>query len=61
MMMSLYCFATACKSISRAVCKGALTGVMGSLESENIQGETKKQLDVITNDTFIEVNQVAGY
>ena len=53
--------ATACKSISRAVCKGALNGVMGSLESENIQGETQKQLDVITNDIFIEVNQVAGY
>lgn len=53
--------ATACKSISRAVCKGALMGVMGSLESENIQGETQKQLDVISNDIFIEVNQAAGY
>lgn len=53
--------ATACKSISRVVCKGALIGVMGSLESENIQGETQKQLDVISNDIFIEVNQAAGY
>lgn len=53
--------ATACKKISRAVCKGALAGVMGSLESENIQGETQKQLDVISNELFIEVNQAAGY
>lgn len=45
--------ATACKSISRAVCKGALNGVMGSLECENIQGETQKQLDVITNDILL--------
>jgi fructose-1,6-bisphosphatase I len=53
--------ASACKAISVAVCKGALTGVMGSLESENIQGETQKQLDVITNDIFINSNQAAGY
>ena len=53
--------ASACKSISRAVGKGALMGIMGSLESENIQGETQKQLDVITNEIFIEVNQVGGY
>jgi fructose-1,6-bisphosphatase I len=45
--------ATACKSISRAMCKGALQGVMGRLESENIQGETQKQLDVISNEIFI--------
>jgi len=28
--------------------KGALLGVMGSLDSENVQGETQKKLDVIT-------------
>jgi len=53
--------ASACKHISSAVCKGALTGTMGSLESENVQGETQKQLDVITNDIFLQVNQSAGY
>lgn len=52
---------TACKKISSAVNKGALVGTMGSLESENIQGETQKQLDVITNDIFLETNQWAGY
>lgn len=52
---------TACKRISCAVNKGALVGTMGSLESENIQGETQKQLDVITNDIFLEANQWAGY
>jgi fructose-1,6-bisphosphatase I len=53
--------ASACKAISVAVCKGALTEVMGSLESENIQGETQKQLDVITNEIFVSINQSAGY
>lgn len=53
--------ASACKHISSAVCKGALTGTMGSLESENVQGETQKQLDVITNDIFLQANQSAGY
>jgi len=52
---------TACKKISSAVNKGALVGTMGNLESENIQGETQKQLDVITNDIFLETNQWAGY
>lgn len=52
---------TACKRISCAVNKGALVGTMGSLESENVQGETQKQLDVITNDIFLEANQWAGY
>ncbi len=52
---------TACKRISCAVNKGALVGTMGSLDSENVQGETQKQLDVITNDIFLEANQWAGY
>ena len=38
---------TACKAISNAVNKGALLGVMGALDSENVQGETQKKLDVI--------------
>ena len=52
---------TACKRIACAVNKGALVGTMGSLDSENVQGETQKQLDVITNDIFLEANQWAGY
>ncbi len=52
---------TACKVISNAVSKGALVGVMGSANSENIQGETQKQLDVITNDIMLRSNEWAGH
>ncbi|WP_124948496.1 class 1 fructose-bisphosphatase [Sulfuriferula thiophila] len=52
--------ATACKVISNAVNKGALSGVMGSLDSENIQGETQKKLDVITNEIFIQTTERGG-
>ncbi|CAH1386701.1 class 1 fructose-bisphosphatase [Candidatus Nitrotoga sp. M5] len=52
---------TACKQIAHSVNKGALTGVLGSAGSENIQGETQKKLDVITNDIFIEANQWNGH
>ena len=52
---------TACKVISNVVNKGALIGVMGSAQSENIQGETQKKLDVITNDIFIRSNEWAGH
>lgn len=52
---------TACKKISLAVNKGALVGTMGSLESENVQGEVQKELDVITNDIFISSIEWAGH
>jgi fructose-1,6-bisphosphatase I len=52
---------TACKRISLAVNKGALVGTMGSLESENIQGEVQKELDVITNDIFISSIEWSGH
>ncbi|GBG14181.1 fructose-1,6-bisphosphatase I [Novimethylophilus kurashikiensis] len=52
---------TACKKISLAVNKGALLGTMGSLESENVQGEVQKQLDVITNDIFISSLEWSGH
>ncbi len=51
----------ACKKIAVAIDKGALAGNMGSLGSENIQGEVQKALDVITNDIFIESNKQSGY
>ncbi len=51
----------ACKKIAVSIDKGALAGNMDSLGSENIQGETQKALDVITNDIFIEFNQQSGY
>ena len=51
----------ACKKISIAIDKGAVAGNMGSLGSENIQGEVQKALDVITNDIFIESCQKSGF
>ncbi|GAB4124212.1 MAG: class 1 fructose-bisphosphatase [Sideroxydans sp.] len=44
---------SACKEIAHAVNKGALIGVLGSAGSENVQGETQKKLDVITNDIML--------
>ena len=38
------------KSISNAVQHGALAGILGETEQENVQGETQKKLDIITND-----------
>lgn len=51
----------ACKKIASAIDGGALAGNMGSLASENIQGEVQKALDMISNDIFIETNLQSGY
>ncbi len=51
----------ACKKIAVVIEGGALAGNMGSLGSENIQGEVQKALDMITNDIFIKTNQQSGY
>ena len=40
----------ACKDIAHKLAQGALAGILGSTEDENVQGETQKQLDVISND-----------
>jgi fructose-1,6-bisphosphatase I len=53
--------ARACKSISLAVNKGALGGVLGVSESESIQGEIQKKLDIIANDVLIEANEWGGH
>jgi len=52
---------SACKQIAHDVNKGALIGVLGSAGSENVQGETQKKLDVITNEVFIKANEWAGH
>jgi fructose-1,6-bisphosphatase I len=44
---------TACKEISHLVNRGNLVGVLGSAESENVQGEVQKKLDIITNDIMV--------
>jgi len=50
----------ACKAISHAVSKGALGGVLGSLDSENVQGEIQKKLDVLSNEILLEANEWGG-
>jgi fructose-1,6-bisphosphatase I len=53
--------ARACKSISLAVNKGALGGVLGAAGSENVQGEIQKKLDIIANEVLIEANEWGGH
>ncbi len=52
---------TACKVISNLVNHGALVGVLGSAETDNVQGEVQKKLDVISNEVFIQSNEWAGH
>lgn len=53
--------ARACKTISHAVSKGALGEVLGSLDSENVQGEVQKKLDVIANEMLLDANEWGGH
>ena len=53
--------ARACKRIAIAVNKGALGDVLGSADSENVQGEIQKKLDVISNEVLIEANEWGGH
>jgi fructose-1,6-bisphosphatase I len=41
---------TTCKNIAERLRGGALSGLYGSAEQENVQGEIQKKLDVISND-----------
>lgn len=53
--------ARACKVINFHVNKGALGGVLGSLGSENVQGEVQKKLDVLSNEILLEANEWGGH
>ncbi|MET0363561.1 MAG: class 1 fructose-bisphosphatase, partial [Sphingobium sp.] len=53
--------ARACKTVSHSVGKGALGEVLGSLDSENVQGEVQKKLDVIANEVILEANEWGGH
>jgi len=58
--------ARACKTISIAIGKGALGGVLGEAGtpdaiSMNIQGEAQKKLDVLSNDILLEANAWGGH
>ena len=57
--------ALACKGIAKAVAFGELAGIMGDHEADaggsvNVQGETQKKLDVLSNDVFIHRTEWAG-
>ena len=53
--------ARACKEISHHVGRGALGGELGSAETENVQGEVQKKLDIISNDIMLEANEWGGH
>ena len=58
--------ALACKAIARAVAFGELGGVLGNHAAEeggtvNVQGETQKKLDVLSNDYFTRLNAWGGH
>ena len=58
--------ALACKAIARAVAMGELGGMYGDQAADggksiNVQGETQKKLDVLSNDLFIRMNEWAGH
>lgn len=57
--------ALACKAIARSVAFGALGDVLGNHggaeASVNVQGETQKKLDVISNDMFMRANEWGGH
>jgi fructose-1,6-bisphosphatase I len=53
--------ARACQHIATSVNKGALGEVLGSAESENVQGEVQKKLDIISNEVLIEANEWGGH
>ena len=57
--------ALACKAIARAVALGELGGnlgdhAVGEVGSVNVQGETQKKLDVLSNEVFIRRTEWAG-
>lgn len=58
--------ALACKAIAKAVAFGELGGMYGNHaadegDSINVQGETQKKLDVLSNELFIHLNEWAGH
>ncbi len=52
--------AAAVKAISAMTAKGDLAGILGSLDTQNVQGETQKKLDVLSDKAFINTFQLGG-
>ncbi len=60
--------ALACKAIARAVALGELGGMPGNQPGDgdvqptvNVQGETQKKLDVLSNQIFVRMNEWGGH
>lgn len=58
--------ALACKAIARSVTFGELGGVLGNHAADqggsvNVQGETQKKLDVLSNEVFTRFNEWGGH
>lgn len=45
----------ACKDIAYKLNQGELAGILGATEDQNVQGETQKMLDVISNDLLKDI------
>lgn len=55
LMILMEDIANACQLIADRVRHGAFAGVLGAAETENVQGETQKELDVISDEIFREI------
>lgn len=53
--------ATACKQISHRVNRGELLGLLGNADSENVQGEIQKKLDIITHEIMVNALDWGGH
>ena len=52
---------TACKKISHLVNRGNLIDVLGNADTENVQGEVQKKLDIITHDIIVDTLNWTGH
>lgn len=52
---------TACKKISHLVNQGDLIGILGNANTENIQGEVQKKLDIISHDIMVDALNWTGH
>ncbi|OIQ73442.1 fructose-1,6-bisphosphatase class 1 [mine drainage metagenome] len=50
----------AVKAISAMTSKGALGGFLGALDTQNVQGEVQKKLDVLSNEAMIQACEWGG-
>ncbi len=53
--------ALACKRIAKAVAMGSLAGVLESEQTVNVQGETQKKLDVVSDAIFRHSTEWSGH